>query len=74
MNEALACSGPDPGQEGTGGGHGGQHAPLNMTLKDGQIAGLEVDLARIIADALESSLRSRRSISTNFFRPWKTAG
>lgn len=26
--------------------------PLNMTLKDGQVAGLEIDLARVIADGL----------------------
>jgi polar amino acid transport system substrate-binding protein len=30
--------------------------PLNMTLKDGQIAGMEIDLARYIADSLEVKL------------------
>jgi len=30
--------------------------PLNMTMKDGQIAGMEIDLARLIAAALEVKL------------------
>ena len=30
--------------------------PLNMTMKDGQIAGMEIDLARLIAGALEAKL------------------
>jgi polar amino acid transport system substrate-binding protein len=30
--------------------------PLNMTLKDGQIAGMEIDLARYIANSLEVKL------------------
>jgi polar amino acid transport system substrate-binding protein len=30
--------------------------PLNMTMKDGQIAGMEVDLARLIAGALDVKL------------------
>jgi polar amino acid transport system substrate-binding protein len=30
--------------------------PLNMTMKDGQIAGMEIDLARLIAGGLEAKL------------------
>jgi polar amino acid transport system substrate-binding protein len=30
--------------------------PLNMTMKDGQIAGMEIDLARLISGALDVKL------------------
>jgi ABC-type amino acid transport substrate-binding protein len=30
--------------------------PLNLTMKDGQIAGMEIDLARLIAGALDVKL------------------
>ena len=36
-------------------GHSRRRAPLNMTTKDGQIVGMEVDLARFFADGWESS-------------------
>ena len=38
-------------------GTAGSMPPLNMTTKDGEVIGLEVDLAQLMADAMEVDLR-----------------
>jgi polar amino acid transport system substrate-binding protein len=47
--------------------------PLNMTMKDGQIAGMEIDLARLIATALEAKL-SLKQMPFNDLLPALQAG
>ena len=47
--------------------------PLNMTMKDGQIAGMEIDLARLIAGALDVKL-TLKQMNFNDLLPALQAG
>jgi len=45
--------------------------PFNMTTKDGQIVGMEIDLANLIAGAMNVKLTLKTIPSTTSFQRWK---